>query len=1567
MDSNEAPEAEFWSKANAGKQLAPKKHHFLGTCNTPQDVGLSFQSRLLLVYMMNMKRRNSRAKTSVRSPNRLKDALRRLLRTETLERRDLMSVDGFNPYHNYDEPVDTNFDGNVNAMDALIVINALNSGGGAKALNPDGSDLPSGKLLDVNADGHLNAMDALNVINKLGAEGEGALARMVLSRTDMAGNPQSGFTLPVNTRFRLVTSIQDIRPTPEGVFSIGTNILNSSPSTIRLLVGETQLLTFANEVTGGTFTLTYNGQTTQNITFSTVAATMATRIEAALDQIIGASNVRVRNNPGTRSYMISFHDNLLDTNVSPITGNFSNLNTSNTNVPSGTIQDNFFPADPSNVGAFRNSIDWLTPPEFPVATTNGVTIPNAGTFNNIGAAKEAFSDPEPDALKPAFALFFQTVDVSPPGNPVVFSQTYAEKTVVPVGLFSTVPGEDLPLEETQIEFDTLTVIVVRNLDAADDSATVAEDSAATNIDVLANDTTIINPPAGNFSITGTTAPANGTISVVTVSGRQQISYRPNANFFGSDTFTYTISNSNTPVDTDTATVRVTVTPVNDDPVANPDTVTAVEDTPRTIDANELLANDTPGPGESDVFVINDVESLTAGGSVALNGSGNVDFTPALDFNGAYRFRYRVRDNGTPNALSNYATVVVNVSAVNDAPVTTNDNVTGAVEDTARTIAISSILTNDRPGPATATDEQRPNQDVSLIANSITGTTAQGGTVQIVGNNLVYTPPLDFSGNDSFTYQIQDNGSPALPSTTPGTVFISVTADNDPPEATDDNYDIDEFSTDNELDVMLNDNPGSGETQSDTISIQSFTQPANGSVRLATVSGKQMLLYTPNADFIGIDTFTYTIVDGGGKTDSATVTIDVIPVIRPRARTDRYTLPEDSTNFSMPVMSNDLANVGNFKTTLLSFTSPANGTLTRNENNTPADLTDDFLVYTPNADYNGSDSFSYTINDTAGTGVDSTATVFITVTEVNDAPTANGDQLTSTEGVTSNIPAASLLGNDVKGPANESSQTLSIFSVTAVSAGGAVRVESGNVIYTPTPFFNGQFVFSYIARDNGTTAGTPAPANSNSALVTITVSEVNDAPIAANDSVNGTEDTTLTIPFNSFLANDLKAPVEATDETTQTLTITTGTFTTARGGTVVINGVNATYTPPATFNGIDSFSYEITDNGTTNGIANPKKATAVMTLVISEVNDAPTATTDDVIAYKNFPVEYEASRFLANDSTGPANESNQTLTIVEVFALPGTRGTVTLNSNGTITYVPEADFIGIDSFGYRIRDNGTTNGVAAPLEATGTINVDVKDFIPSSISGVVYGEETGDTDIDENERFLGGVAVRLTGTALGEPVNITTYTLADGSYSFDNLAPGNYSVIFTPPTDMVDGADVTGSHGDADSLANQFTINIAPPGNVQATDYNFALNGLQLKYALQLDSLASPFYSRDVSLRTNGMFGLIRPGNNVGWTAAMEGYDHIAFAEMVLNSDGSRLVLSVVDHDEQIFTAVLGRGQFVKITDDSGNTLVRVLGAYNKFTWNKVSITATPPITAAKYLDSVEAIFAQEDWDGIAGN
>jgi hypothetical protein len=1516
--------------------------------------------------MMNMKRRNSRSKTFVRSPNRLKEALRRLLRPEALERREMMSADGFNPYHNYDYPVDTNYDGHINAMDALLVINALNSGG-AKPLNPDGSDLPRGKLLDVNADGNLNAMDALGVINKLGAEGLGELARLTLSRTDMAGNViPPGTQMPVNMRFRLVTSVQDLRTDAEGVFSIGTNILNSSPSTIRLLVGESQLLRFAPEVTGGTFTLSYNGQTTAPITFSGATLTMVTRLTTALKAIIPEADFKVRVGPPEidRSYLITFRNNLLDTNISEITGNFSSLNTSNPNVPSGTVVDNFYPADPLNPGAVRNSIDWLEPPLFPVDTGNQITVPNAGTIQNIGANRsDGAGDPEPELLKPAFAMFFQTVEA----GSTTFRQTFANPNAVPVGLF----GKSEALTSSEIEFGQLTVFVVRNLDAIDDPSTVSEDSGFTNIDVLLNDTTIINPPAGNFSITATTNPTNGTINIVTVNGRQQIAYRPNPQYFGPDSFTYTIRNQNTPIaDSDTATVNITVTPINDAPVANPDNnVTAVEDTPREINANELLSNDTPGPGESDTFAIFDVESVSTGASVSLNASGNVNFTPNQDFNGQYRFRYRIKETGAQGLISNYATVLVTVAAVNDAPIATNDSVANAVEDIERTIAISSLLSNDLPGPATATDEQRPNQDVTLLLNSLPATTVNGGTLQVVGGNIIYKSAKDYSGADSFTYSIQDTATPPLSAATPATVSFTVVADNDPPEANDDlDITIDEFTTDNELDVLANDNPGSGETQSDSITIQSFTQPANGSVKLGVVGGKQMLLYTPNNDYIGADSFNYTIVDTGGKTDTALVTIDVVPVIRPRARLDRYSPAEDVDNFVMNVMSNDLANVGNFKTTLLSFTAASNGTVTLNNNNTPSDLTDDFLLYTPNDDYFGPDSFTYTINDTKGTGDNSTATVSITVTEVNDAPTATGNNLTSAEDDVYTIVSSALLSDDSVGPDNEKPiQTLSIFSVQAVSSGGTVELVNGNVVYRPTQFFNGPFVFSYIARDNGRTDGRNDPLNSNSALVTIAVSEKNNAPIAGNDNVNVTEDIDISVPLTNWTSNDRPAPVGATDEQSQTLTVTTGTFTTARGGTVVINNTTATYSPPDDFNGVDTFTYEITDNGTTNGALDPKKATAVVTFTVSEVNDAPTAVNDDVIAYKNFPMVYEPEKFLNNDIKGPQNESGQTLTIVEVFALTSTKGTVRLNTDGTVSYTPSTDYVGEDFFGYRIRDNGTTAGAPAPLESTGVVRVDVKDFIPSTISGIVYIEETGDLDIDSDERFLGGVAVRLTGTALGEPVNLTTYTLADGSYRFPNLAPGNYQVVFAPPANMVDGADIAGNYGDADNLNNQFSINIAPPGNIQASNYNFALNGISLQYALQLDSLASPYYSRDPSLRTHGMFGLIRPGNNFGWAAAMEGFDQAAYAEMVLSSDGTRLVLSVVDRNEQIFTAVLGRGQFVKTNDNAGNVMIRVLGGYSKFTWNRVAVTALPPVTAARYLDSVEAIFAQEDWDGIAGN
>ena len=136
-----------------------------------------------------------------------------------------------------------------------------------------------------------------------------------------------------------------------------------------------------------------------------------------------------------------------------------------------------------------------------------------------------------------------------------------------------------------------------------------------------------------------------------------------------------------------ATVTVNVTAVNHAPVANADTLAATEDTAVTYTAAQLVGNDTDVDG--DTLTIASVTSGT-GGTAVLNANGTVTFTPAANFHGAASFTYTVSD-GT--ATSNPATVTVNVTAVNDAPVANADTL-AATEDTAVTYTAAQLLGND---------------------------------------------------------------------------------------------------------------------------------------------------------------------------------------------------------------------------------------------------------------------------------------------------------------------------------------------------------------------------------------------------------------------------------------------------------------------------------------------------------------------------------------------------------------------------------------------------------------------------------------------------------------------------------------------------------------------------------------------------------------------------------------------------------------------------------------------------------------------------------------------------------
>ncbi|MFC1479571.1 Ig-like domain-containing protein [Planctomycetota bacterium] len=746
---------------------------------------------------------------------------------------------------------------------------------------------------------------------------------------------------------------------------------------------------------------------------------------------------------------------------------------------------------------------------------------------------------------------------------------------------------------------TITVVGISNNapDAVNDSAATSED-VAVDINVLANDTDADGDTLDVTSIT------QGTDGTVTINADDTVKYTPDADFNGTDSFTYTISDGNG--GTDTATVTVTVTSINDAPNAGNDSATTPEDTAKTID---VLANDTDPDG--DTLSVGSV-TQPANGSVT-NNTTNVTYTPDADFNGVDTFTYTASDG---NGGTDTATVTVTVTSVNDAPNAVNDSATTA-EDTSKTI---NVLAND-------TDPDGDTLSVDSVTQPANGSVANNGS------NVTYTPDGDFHGTDIFTYTASDgNGG-----TDTATVTITVTSVNDAPNAVNDAASTPE-DTAKTIDVLANDTDPDG----DTLTVSAVTQPANGSVANNTSN----VTYTPDGGFNGTDAFTYTITDGNGGTDTATVTVTVSGTNDPPdAVNDSASTPEDTAK-TIDVLANDTDPDGD-TLTVGSVTQPSNGSVANNSSN---------VTYTPDANFHGTDIFTYTASDGNG-GID-TATVTVTVTSVNDDPNAVNDSATTAEDTAKTI---DVLVNDT----DPDGDILSVDSVTQ-PANGTVTNNTTDVTYTPDAGFNGVDTFTYTASDgNGGT---------DTAIVTVTVTGANDPPDAVNDSATTAEDTPVDI---DVLAND-------TDPDGDTLTV--DSVTQPSNGTVTNNTTDVTYTPELDFEGSDSFTYTVSDgNGGTD--------TATVTVTVTGENDAPTAIDQSVTVVK------ETAKDITLEAADPDGD---TLTYI-IVDYPSNGTLSSDDGDETVTYTPDAGYSGSDSFTFKAND-GTedSNTAAVSLEIGDTL-------------------------------------------------------------------------------------------------------------------------------------------------------------------------------------------------------------------------------------------------------------------------
>lgn len=784
--------------------------------------------------------------------------------------------------------------------------------------------------------------------------------------------------------------------------------------------------------------------------------------------------------------------------------------------------------------------------------------------------------------------------------------------------------------------------------ASNDAYSIAEDNVLTVSGVasgtLGND---IDPEGSAMSASVLTLPGHGTL---TLNSNGTFTYTPAVNFNGSDSFTYRASDGT--LLSLPATVTITVTPVSDPPVAVGDSYFTNEDVAllaNGIGSNPVgvLSNDTDVDGDTlTAFLL----TQPAHGTVSLLQNGNFTYTPTANYAGPDSFSYQCRDGSTN---SSPATVSIFVFAVNDAPVANDDAYTIA-EDTLLNVNGSpgrlSVLAND-----TDIDTSASNLRAIILTAPAHGTLSLG-----LNGLFTYTPADNYVGLDTFEYLANDSDL----NSELATVRITITPVNDPPLAVNDSYTLSEDTTltangilGNPAGVLANDSdPDSA------ISASIRTQPSHGSI---TFNSNGTFSYTPAANYNGFDSFMYRLSDGQFFSADAMVTLNIAPVNdAPTATNDTYTIVEDNVlnanGNPAGVLVND-SDIDSPSLTAVLIGNPAHGQVTLNANGT--------FVYTPALNYNGTDSFTYRASD--GSAMSAVATVGITITPVNDPPTATNDAYSISQGTI--LRANGINGNPPTVLANDFDPEGSFIQVTTRTNplhGTVSLLSDGSFTYTPANGYFGTDSFTYRITD-GSLTSTPA-------TVTITIAQ-NLAPVAVNDSYTVAEDSTLNA--NGIGGNP--AGVLANDSDPENAPLNAAIRSQPAHGTVTFNSDGTfLYTPAPNYFGQDSFTYR---NG--DGVFLSNDATVTIDVTSANDNDLPVAMNDAYAVEQDSTLQVGGAGVLANDNSPEARPLNASLLTQPLH------GSITFNTDGTFVYIPTQGYVGPDSFTYRNSDGVNQSNVA----------------------------------------------------------------------------------------------------------------------------------------------------------------------------------------------------------------------------------------------------------------------------------
>ncbi|MFW1233076.1 tandem-95 repeat protein [Vibrio parahaemolyticus] len=868
-------------------------------------------------------------------------------------------------------------------------------------------------------------------------------------------------------------------------------------------------------------------------------------------------------------------------------------------------------------------------------------------------------------------------------------------------------------------------------DIVADKATVVEDTS-TVIKVLGNDT--FEGDGKVVSLDTNNGPANGTVSV---NPDGSVTYTPNDNYVGKDTFTYVVTSGGV---SESTTVEVNVTPVNDAPVAKDDIATTQEDTAVTID---VLPNDTDVDG--DKLSIQSASVSEAQGKVEIV-EGKLVFTPAENFNGDAEITYTITDG----QLTDEAKVSVTVNPVNDAPIIKVDAVESITEDAVSIDTVVAALT------VRDTDTPEDQLAVSLENNS-------NGYFVLVGNEVKLTQAgVDAVNNDELNLKdlaISASVSDGVNPTASDSDSLVVNRVNDAPTV--ENAIADQVLSE-DFDAYTID---LNEVFKDSDSSLEFSVSGNNSIQISIVNGVATI--NPTADWNGKETITFTAKDPSGESVSQTVDFTVAPVVDIKA--DSTNVVEDTPTI-INVLGNDTFEGTDKVVSLDTNNGPANGTVSVNP--------DGSVTYTPNDNYHGADSFTYIV--TSG-GVSESTTVNVDVTPENDAPVAKDDTTITDEDTPVTI---DVLPNDT----DVDGDKLSIESASVPKEQGTVEVVNGKLVFTPTENFNGDAEIIYTVTDGALT---------DQATVKVTVNAVNDTPVVESsiaDQALAEDFTPYTIDLNTAFSDVDNVDGELTFSVSGNSNIQVA----------IVNGI-ATITPTADWNGSETLTFTATDPSGES---------------VSQTVDFTVAPVVDIKADSTNVVEDTPTiiNVLGNDTFEGADK------VVSLDAENSPKnGTVIVNSDGTVTYTPDDNYVGEDTFTYIVTSGGVSESTTVEVNVTPVNDAPVaKNDISTTQedTAVTIDVLSNDTDVDGDKLSIESASVPkeqgtvevVNGKLVFTPAENfngqaeITYTVTDGQLTDEAKVTVTVNPVNDAPTIKVDAVEsITEDAVNTDTVVATLTV------------------------------------------------------------------------------------------------------------------------------------------------------------------